>query len=304
MRLMAERAPDVVALMLERASKWNVIELLASSSRADTSGLFQPLQLIKVVGGVTTAMPIQGLSPLPHQPGRFVAADLSLDPKIYLELDNLGLEAFVTADWRRFPVIKANAQPILVPIRSDEDGRTCIDFAALQERMAILQEALPSFVPRLLSALKAVMPQYPPPAAVEQQLYSGGFASRADAALASQVAQMEPASMAEHALAISDPRLREHALRWAYAANPDVLRPGDRRRIDDLVRERLLGNADKPWRTIAEARNEVIALRIEAAAQDNLAAMAHCDRIAMELFFIEERHRLKERQRTAVGEAE
>ncbi len=294
MRLLTERAPAVVERMFAAASKWTVIETMAESAGPDLAGRFRPLALVQTIGGVTGTKPIMALCPLPTQHGRFLTADLTIDPVTYLALDEAELGAFVREHWRRFPAIKANAQPILVPIDvSDDSGHvdalTGENTALLQERMAMLHHALPDFAPRLLAALAANQRAYPPPVAVEQELYSGGFVQRADDALASRMAQMEPETMAEHVPALVDRRLREHALRWVYAADLQALRPADRQRIDDLVRERLVGPADRPWRTIAQARNELIALRVAAAERGDRAVTEHCDRIAIELYFLEER---------------
>jgi len=290
LRLMRERAPDVVTAMLDLASKWTVIEMLEASSCPDPDGAFQPLALLNVVGGITRAVPIMALGPSPHQPGRILAADLSIDPARYLALDDEALATFVAENRFAFPAIKANAQPILVPIRADDaEPRTGLGLAILQQRMAEIHAAMPLFGGRLAAALSAAQPTYPPPVAVEQQLYAGGFVSRTDACLAAQMAGMDADAMAEHAPFLGDARLREHALRFAYALDASGLRPSDAQAITDLVRERLLGPADRPWRTIAKARTEAIALRVAAAARGDLEATGHCDRIILELFFLEQR---------------
>ncbi len=291
LRLMRERAPDVVTAMLDLASKWNVIELLESSLQPGLDGVFKPLAWLKVVGGIAQTMPIMPLGPSPHQPGRILAADLSIDPARYLPLDEKALATFVAENRFAFPAIKANAQPILVPLHADNtEHHTGHDLATLTERMAMIHAAMPLFGGRLAAALAATQPTYPEPVAVEQQLYSGGFVARADGCLAARMAEMDAEAMAEHAPFLGDARLREHALRFAYAVDPDALRPGDAQAITDLVRERLLGPAGRPWRTIAQARAEAMELRIAAAARDDLGVTAHCDRIIIELFYLEERH--------------
>ncbi len=87
MRLMRERAPEIVDAMIELASKWSVIERLETSSRPGEDGQFQPLALIKVIGGSTLATPVMALGASVHQPGRFTAVDLAFDPAQYLSLD-------------------------------------------------------------------------------------------------------------------------------------------------------------------------------------------------------------------------
>jgi len=300
LRLMRERAPDVVTAMLDLASKWHVIEMLEGSAQPDLAGGFHPLALIKVVGGATTATPIMALGPSPHQPGRILAADLSIDPARYLALDDEALAAFVMENRFAFPAIKANAQPILVPIRADDaEPRTGLGLAILQQRMAEIHAAMPMFGGRLAAALAAAQPTYPPPVAVEQQLYAGGFVSRADACLAARMSEMDAEAMAEHAPFLGDARLREHALRFAYALDASALRPSDAQAITDLVRERLLGPADRAWRAIAKARDEAITLRVEAAARGDQAATQHLDRIALELFLMQERQLRGDRLRAA-----
>ena len=304
LRLMRERAPDVVTLTLEMASKWHVIEMLETASQPGLDGIFQPLAWLKVVGGITQTVPIMPLGPSPHQPGRILVADLSIDPTRYLSLDDEARAAFVAKNRFAFAAIKANAQPILVPLRADNaEPLTGHDFATLRQRMAIIHAAMPSFGGRLASALAATQQTYPEPVAIEQQLYSGGFVGRADACLAARIAEMDAEAIAEHAPFLADERLREHALRFAYALDPEALQPNDAQAIADLVRERLLGPADRPWRTITKARTEAIASRVAAAARGDREATAHCDRVIIELFFLEERElrRLREQHPDAAN---
>ncbi len=290
LRLMNERAPSVAAHMLDLASKWTVIEALQASAQPDAGGHVHPLAWLRVIGGVTLASAVMALGPSPHQPGRIIVADLSLDPANYLGLDDAELARFVSENRFAFAAIKVNAQPILVPIGVDDaEPRTGLGFALISDRMAQLYEAGPAFAARLAQALHAAQPIYPPPVAVEQELYSGGFVARADGLLAERMAQMQPEAMAEHVPALDDPRLREHARRWVYAADRTALSTSDRQRIDDLVRERLLGPGDQPWRTIAKARAEAMELRIAAAARGDAEVTGHCDRIILELFFLEQR---------------
>ena len=156
-------------------------------------------------------------------------------------------------------------------------------------RMRKIINAGDAFLTRLATALSRVQPLYPEPLEIEQQLYSGGFVSRPDATLAERMADMEPEQVARHAPLLSDPRLREHALRWAFAADPTILPLAERRRLVALVQARCLGPADRPWRTVASARQELLSLKLESPSRFDLEQMMHLDRIALWLHQLEER---------------
>ncbi len=229
-RLMRERAPEIVDAMIELASKWSVIERLEKSSRPGEDGQFQPLALIKVIGGSTLATPVMALGPSAHQPGRFTAVDLAFDPAQYLSLDENELIQRVAEHRHAFLNIKSNGQPILFPL--DTSGTiearalglvrraTKLDLDELRRRMASIYAAGNAFVEHIGGALAALEPSYPQPVTVEQRLYADGFVSRADAARAARIADMDPTEMAEYAPLLADERLREYAKRWAWLADP------------------------------------------------------------------------------------
>ncbi len=182
------------------------------------------------------------------------------------------------------------------------DTLTGVDVTLLQERMAMVHQALPDFGPRLLAALAANQRAYPPPVAVEQELYSGGFVQRADDALATRMAQMEPEAIAEHVPALVDRRLREHACRWVYAADPQAPAP-------PIGSASTTSCASGCWAlrsTVADHRAS--AQRADrpacrAAERGDRAVTEHCDRIAIELHFLEERQ-LRSLRAQGLGAAE
>ena len=156
-------------------------------------------------------------------------------------------------------------------------------------RMRKIINAGDAFLTRLATALSRAQPAYPEPLEIEQQLYSGGFVSRPDATLAERMADMEPEQVALHAPLLSDPRLREHALRWAFAADPTILPLAERRRLVALIQARCLGPPDRPWRTVARARQELLSLKLDSRSRFDLEQMMHLDRIALWLHQLEER---------------
>jgi exodeoxyribonuclease I len=300
-RLMKQRAPEVFELVLANASKWHVIEVLKRSSRPDArSGSFEPLVQITVIGGEAKVVPVVGLFPSATQPGRIVTAALSIDPLTFLGLSDDALAAFVAEDRWRFPAIKANALPIILPMTGNGeaidaviadhlDRKLAYDAEFVEggvrqlilDRMRMVMDAGEPFQIRLAAALASAQPSYPEPQHVEQKLYSCGFVSRMDAALARRMADMDPEPMAEHAFALQDPRLREHAMRWAFTADPDAIPVSDRQRLYTLIRERLLAPADRPWRSIAKAREELLAVRLSGRfpadrdTEDRINRIAH-----------------------------
>ncbi len=72
----------------------------------------------------------------------------------------------------------------------------------------------------------------------EDQLYEG-FPSRQDERLRERMLGMSPEAFVQHVPALSDPRLREHASRRAFALFPQALPDAERARLDRWSQDRL-----------------------------------------------------------------
>ena len=66
----------------------------------------------------------------------------------------------------------------------------------------------------------------------------------------------------------SDPRWREFAWRLTGAENPDLLVAQDAARWRSWCKSRLRDKGDVPWRTVAEALEEVSTRRVTAEADE------------------------------------
>jgi len=125
-----------------------------------------------------------------------------------------------------------------------------------------------------------------PPVHVEQRIYDG-FPTHADEARMIEFHQCEWCRRANIVVSLEDDRFRELGQRIVASECPDMLSDTQRRHWLTWRRDRLLGEGDLPWLTVAAARAEIVALR-EDANGEQLRQLAEIDQ-----FFVEKVEMLK-----------
>jgi len=96
-----------------------------------------------------------------------------------------------------------------------------------------------------------------PNAHVEQQLYSGGFISNADATTLERFHQVAPEQKLQVVGTIRDARLTYLAERLIYEEWPTVLPLETRERIDAELQDRHLALTECSWTTVSAALEEI-----------------------------------------------
>ncbi len=279
-RLLRERAPRTVALMLANAHKSGPIRLL---SRGD----------LICLGGHSALVPAVGIMPNPDNATSWAAADLAIDPATYLDGTAEEVAALLTRSGPRpIRMVKANAQPIVL---GWEDAQHALpgdrlDDAVYHDRASRIRRH-PTFQRHLTAALKNRFADREPSPYPEATLYAGGFLSDADVRLCARWQELpwdQRGGLVKH---MGDVRLQAFANRQMFLEAPECLSPEAWRKGRDWLRERLTTEAEVPWLTLPKAIMEVAELRAGLGPQD-VARHAHLDAIEIWLRERGERHRL------------
>ncbi|MBY0611100.1 MAG: hypothetical protein K2P80_02840 [Beijerinckiaceae bacterium] len=262
MKLMSERAPNLVRHMLAMASRGAAEAFLAENA------VFRHVTWYGAPE-VTLATRI-----VTHPSNRSAVAifDLAHDPAPYLDLDIDQLADALVAQPRVIRTIKLNAQPALLPrdivpnvvppSPDDPDDYT------LQARATTIALAS-GFQARLAEAMERWSASFAPSPHVEQQLYDR-FPSWADKRIAARFHEIgDWRERLRLAGTFEDARLREHALRLVYAECPNALPATLLDQMHDWTRDRLLCIDDGlPHLTIHSACEALESLKPELADPD------------------------------------
>lgn len=266
-RLLRERAPRSVALMLANAHKSGPIRLL---SRGD----------LICLGGHAALVPAVGIMPNPGNASSWAAADLSIDPATYLDGTAEEVASLLTRSGPR-PVrmVKTNAQPIVLGWDDAQHALPAerLDDAVYHDRARMIRQH-PAFRHHLTAALKNRFAGREPSPFPEATLYSGGFLSDADVRVCERWHELpwdRRGALTKH---MGDVRLQAFANRQMFLEAPECLAPEAWRKGRDWLRERLTTEEDVPWLTLPKALIEVADLRTALDPQD-AARHVHLDAI-------------------------
>lgn len=279
-RLLQERAPRSVALMLANAHKSGPIRLL---SRGD----------LICLGGHSALVPAVGVMANPDNPTSWAAIDLSIDPAAYLDGNAEEVAALLTRSGAR-PVrmVKCNSQPIVLAWEDAQHALPAdrLDDAVYNDRASQIRRH-PTFQHYLAAALKNRFADREPSPYPEATLYAGGFLSDADARLCARWHELPWDQRPGLGKLMGDLRLQAFANRQTFLEAPECLAPEAWRKGRDWLRERLTTEAEVPWLTLPKAIMEVAELRAALDPQDG-ARRAHLDAIETWLCEQSGRHQL------------
>ncbi|WP_324131953.1 exonuclease domain-containing protein [Bosea sp. (in: a-proteobacteria)] len=263
--LLRERAPATMATMLLHAKKSGPIALMEPG---------EPV----ILGGTSRLTPVLPMIASPTNPAARVCLDLSQDPAGFIGLPALDLLARIRSSRSPVRQVKTNAMPILFSWGQAAHALVEPEPDAVYLERARALWAHPTFTRQLVLALQDQYADRVPSPYPDQQLYSGGFVSDADAVACRRWHEIEWKFREHHATwHIRDPRLRSLALRQIFLNAPEALSPEARRRGQDWMRHRLATEDEVPWLTIpkALARCDELAATIEpgsVAALDEIRA--------------------------------
>jgi len=266
-RLLKERAPRTVALMLANAHKSGPIRLLSSGD-------------LICLGGHSALVPAVGILPNPDNAASWAAADLSIDPATYLDGTAEEVAKLLTHSGSR-PVrmIKTNSQPILFAWEEAQHTLPAdrLDDAVYNDRASQIRRH-PTFQRRLTAALRNRFADREPSPYPEATLCAGGFLSDADTRHCARWHELPWDQRPALAKLMEDLRLQAFANRQMFLEAPECLSPEARRKGREWLRDRLMSEADVPWFTLPKAIMEVAELRASLDPQDG-ARHAHLDAI-------------------------
>lgn len=249
-RLLRDRAPSIVAAMLANAHKSGPAGLLA---RAEPLGL----------GLFGKVVPVGGIMPVPGNAASWAVADLTIDPS-WLDAtpEQLGELLFAKGE-RPIRLVKANAQPILLPWEmAAQAARGDIPSAAqCQERLARIHGHA-RLRANLAIALAGCFADKEPSPWPDAGLYSGGFISREDMITSRrwhEVPWDQRVRLSREL--IGDVRLKAFANRWAWLEAPEALSAAERKKGEAWLDHRLDTQEEVPWLTRPVALRRIALLR-------------------------------------------
>jgi exodeoxyribonuclease-1 len=266
-RLLKERAPRTVALMLANAHKSRPIRLLSGGD-------------LICLGGHSALVPAAGILPNPDVPTSWAAADLSIDPATYLDGTAEEVAKLLTrSSARLMRMVKSNSQPILFGWADAQHALPAdrLSDAVYHDRARQIRQH-PTFQRHLTAALKNRFADREPSPYPEATLYAGGFLSDADTRHCARWHELPWDRRPALAKLMEDLRLQAFANRQMFLEAPECLSPAAWRKGRDWLRERLTTEAEVPWLTLPRAIMEVAELRASLDPQDG-ARHAHLDAI-------------------------
>lgn len=262
-RLLLDQAPTTMATMLANATKRGPSGLMAGDDPV-------------ILGGISRLVPVAPFIGSPTNPNARTVIDLSEDPAGLIDRQAPELLALIRTGRSAVRQVKVNAQPMM--FGWDQAAHALAEplpLSVYRARARALWDH-PTFTRQLALALEDRYADREPSPWVDEQLYSGGFVSNADAAACERWHQLPWALRANFAAQhIQDPRLRSLAIRQVFLNAPETLSPEAWRRGQDWLRHRLSTTDEVPWLTIpkALARCEDLAATIEPTSRPALEAI-------------------------------
>ncbi|AOG05730.1 exonuclease domain-containing protein [Bosea sp. RAC05] len=260
-RLMRERAPDLIASMMENAHKSGAIRRLSAG------GIVGHADFGRIV-------PVTALMPAPNNGASWAVADLSIDPSTYLGLSAPDLIGLMGAKGERpIRTVKANSQPMLLPWTPEVSmAATCRpeDEAVYNNRLRQIH-ADDGFWRNLTAALANRFADRQPSPYPEQRLYDG-FPSKEDVGRAARWHELDwSARYAFGERHFQDDRLRAFSRRLVFEHAPETMTPEQWREGREWLQNRLTTTDPVPWLTLPAAIARCAELRRETVDPERLA---------------------------------
>ena len=201
-----------------------------------------------------------------------LAWDLEYDPQKYFDLTVPKLVDLLNGKTKILREVRANAQPILMPIAAVPASLLSKTLSAdeLHRRAQLIcgNQIFRSRLSDALAAIRAAAAPNPPSPHLEERIYDT-FASSSDSALLHQFHQAAWPDRAKLVERIEDSRFAELARRLIHIEQPDLLTEAERIRLDAWRASRVLANdRTVPWMTVPKANEEIRRLQKTATAEE------------------------------------
>ena len=258
--LIKERAPEVWSRLLFTCRKPDVVHFAAGEE------LFA---LTEFYHGRNYTFPVAYCGSNPDYDAQVGAFDLLHDPAAYLQLGVAELIDVLNTSPKVVRTIRANAQPILMPLTSlPEKARAHFPDDDILAKRAKVVRSDATFRKRVCEAMSGRFAGRAPAAHVEQSIYHG-FPDRADQALMEKFHQADWRDRMDIAERFADVRVLEFARRLVYVEAPDALPSKSRSEMDVWKRKRVL-TEDKtvPWNTVPKALQQVEDLLTDTSGRE------------------------------------
>jgi len=246
-RLLMARVPPLWQAMMNVSRKPSVISFTSS----------HPVFLLGEASGAAGSLkPVTLIVRRPDYDAALAVFDLRTDPQPLLALNEEELLKVLTQ--RNSPIrsVRANAQPIVLPLALAPSAAAAIDGSLLTARAAMIRGD-EEFQKRVARAMVARYADRPESAHIEQRIY-GGFPAQDDEVRMQQFHAAPWEKRFELTQAMQDSRYREFGIRILHAEMPEVLPSEERVRMGQWRRARIDGSpADVAWLTKAKALEQL-----------------------------------------------
>jgi exodeoxyribonuclease-1 len=263
-RLLKENALHIWAPMLEWTSKDAVSRFLADEEVVSFTEFYY---------GRPSSWLITCCGRHPANDSALLAWDLEYDPQKYIDLPATKLVDLLNGKSKIIREVRANAQPILMPIAAVPAGLMSKKLSAeeLHRRAHLLYDnrVFQSRLNDALAATRATAAPAPPSPHLEDRIYDA-FASTSDRTLMNQFHQAKWPDRAKLVEQIEDPRCAELARRLIHIEQPELLPEAERIKLDAWRANRILAtDRSVPWMTVPKAYEEVGRLQKTATPEES-----------------------------------
>ena len=249
-RLIKSRAPHVWERMITLSFKQNVLDLL----RADPVLCHQT----GFPGGRPNYAFVTECGFDPTYDSSRAVFDLSQDPKPFLDLDEEQLTQEFKKTGTPLKKVRANAQPILMPLSSAPQGLRDLSpaLSVIEERASLIADSEP-FRQRVGAALSKLYQDTETSDHVEKRIYDA-FPSNHDAQLMRQFHVTPWEERMDLVRQMQDQRFARLGQRLIYFEQPNALSVSVRRQLQKDISKRLQGGeGEVAGRTQAQAKSEL-----------------------------------------------
>ena len=263
-RLLKQNALHVWASMLEWTSKDAVTRFLADETVVSFTEYYY---------GRPSSWLITFCGRNPANDSALLAWDLEYDPQKYFDFPVQKLVDLLNNKSKIIRDVRANAQPILMPIAAVHANLMSKTLTAdeLHRRANLIRDnrIFQSRLADALAANRATTAPTPPSPHLEDKIYDA-FASASDRDLMYQFHKAEWPDRTKLVERIEDSRFSELARRLIHIEQPELLSSAERKRLDEWRASRILANdRTVPWMTVTKAHEEISRLQKSATPEES-----------------------------------
>jgi exodeoxyribonuclease I len=247
-KLIRDRSPTIWQNMIRHSSKQNAIQFMEENVVFASADTFF---------GRSFSWILTHCGSNPEYSAEIAAFDLSFSPEDYLDLSVDELVGVLSGKTKPIRIIRANSQPILMPVDLISEMINSADQPAdeIQRRADQIQKNK-DFQSRMGQALNERFGDEDKSPYVEKNIYDA-FPPKSDEVIMSKFHIAGWPERLDLAKQLSDSRLRDLARRQIYFERPDLLSDDVREDLEKWLSNRLsTEDPETPWRTIPKALEE------------------------------------------------